>query len=103
MSLNLPEPVAAYFAADLVSANCFHPEGVVHDEGSIYRGRDAIREWREESTRKYNCSTQPFAVEQRGQQWLVRSRVSGDFPGSPADLQFSFRLMDNQIVELQIS
>lgn len=103
MSLNLPEPVAAYFAADLVSANSFHPEGVVHDEGNIYRGRGPIRKWREESARQYNFTSQPFAVERRGQQWLVSSRVTGDFPGSPADLQFSFRLMDNQIVELQIS
>ncbi len=103
MSLDLPEPLAAYFAADLVNADCFHPDGVVRDEGSTYRGRVAIREWREETARKYNYTSQPFAVERQDEKWVVSSRVIGDFPGSPADLQYSFKLMDNQIVELHIS
>ncbi len=47
MKLNVPEPVAAYFAAeeakDAVKLSlCFADAGTVHDEGKDYRGRDAF-------------------------------------------------------------
>ena len=47
MTLNLPKPIAAYFAADTASgeavARCFTEAAVVKDEGHTYRGRAAIR------------------------------------------------------------
>ena len=99
MSLDLPEPVAAYFAAE----PCFAEDAVVHDEGGTHRGRAAIQQWRQESARKYNYTSQPLAVEKSGQKWLVTSRVSGDFPGSPVELQYAFQLTGDQIVQLDIS
>ena len=103
MSLALPQPLAAYFAADLTSADCFHQEAVVRDENATHRGRAAIQRWREESARKYNYSVQPLAVRREDQRWLVSSRVTGNFPGSPVELQYAFQLADSQIVELEIS
>ena len=99
MSLDVPEPVAAYFAAK----PCFAEDAVVHDEGGIYRGRAAIQQWLEETTRKYNFTSQPLAVERAGEKWVVSSRVSGDFPGSPVELQYAFGLTGDQIAELEIS
>lgn len=103
MSLNLPEPVAAYFAADLSYADCFAEDAVVRDEGNTHNGRAAILQWRAESARRFSYTSQPFAVEKAGEKWLVSSRVSGDFPGSPVELEYAFRLSDQQIVELTIS
>lgn len=103
MFLSLPEPLAAYFAADSPSADCFAEDALVHDEGDTHRGRAAIREWRESTARKYSFTTEPLSVNQEGEKWLVRSRVSGNFPGSPVELQYSFRLSDDQIAELNIS
>ncbi|MBS2035558.1 nuclear transport factor 2 family protein [bacterium] len=103
MFLDLPEPVAAYFAADHASADCFHKHGVVRDEGSTYQGRPAVRQWREATARKYNYTNQPLAVERHDEKWVVTSRVTGNFPGSPVELQYSFKLADHQIVELEIS
>ena len=54
MTLDLPEPVAAYFAADEEGgeaiARCFTEAAVVKDEGRIHRGREAIRQWKEEAS-----------------------------------------------------
>ena len=50
MTLNLPRPIAAYFAADSASgkavARCFTDDAVVKDEGHTYNGRAAIKEWK---------------------------------------------------------
>jgi hypothetical protein len=46
MALNVPEPVAEYLAADALS-RCFTEDGTVDDEGRDYRGRDAIRQWKQ--------------------------------------------------------
>jgi hypothetical protein len=47
MSIELPKPVAAYFAAESAAdasalARCFASDGVVHDEGGAFTGRAAI-------------------------------------------------------------
>ncbi len=102
MSLPLPEPVAAYFAAHS-AADCFAENAVVHDEGGTHQGRAAIRQWREETTSKYNFTSLPLSVERKDDECLVSARVSGNFPGSPLELKYSFRLTNDQIVELSIS
>jgi ketosteroid isomerase-like protein len=48
MPLDLPGPIAEYFAAEqardaLALARCFVDDGVVHDEGGTFRGSTAIR------------------------------------------------------------
>ena len=51
MTLDPPEPIAAYLAAEEAKdadalSRCFVEDGTVHDEGREYRGRDAIRQWK---------------------------------------------------------
>src|SRR5256885_5679082 len=53
MALNVPEPVAAYLAAEEAKdadalSHCFTEDAIVHDEGRDYRGRDSIRQWKQE-------------------------------------------------------
>jgi ketosteroid isomerase-like protein len=52
MTIALPGPVAAYFAAEKAEdadalALCFAEDGVVRDEGGEFTGVTAIREWNE--------------------------------------------------------
>jgi ketosteroid isomerase-like protein len=107
MTLKLPEPLSDYFAAanahdpDRVAA-CFAADAVVHDEGVDIRGRDAIRAWAEETSRKYHHRTDPSAAEEAADRTVVTARVSGDFPGSPIDLRYRFRLAGRQIAGLDI-
>jgi hypothetical protein len=105
MQLDLPEPIAAYFAAEGVGgeavARCFTNEGVVKDEGRTYIGRQEIRRWRAEVSAKYAYTSVPFAIHHGGIT-VVESRLTGTFPGSPVDLRFCFRLERGKIAYLEI-
>ena len=107
MSLNLPDPIATYFAganardADRV-ASSFAENGVVHDEGGDHTGRTAIRGWAEETGRKYHFQAEVLHVAEAGDQTIVTARISGTFPGSPIDLTHRFKLVDGLIASLSI-
>ena len=104
--LNLPEPIAAYFAADKrdgeAIARCFTENGVVTDEGHTYRGRSAIQQWKADASAKYDYISEPFASEARDGKTIVTSRLSGNFPGSPVNLRFFFGLEGEKIASLEI-
>ena len=104
--LNLPKPIAAYFTADKGDAEavsqCFTDNAVVKDEGHTYNGRAAIKQWREEAAAKYEYTSEPFACEEKGGKLVVTSRLTGNFPGSPADLRFFFELQGDKIASLEI-
>ena len=105
--LDLPEPIAAYFAADKrdieAIAQCFTKDAVVKDEGHTYTGVMAIKQWKAETSTKYTYTSEPFAWEQRDGTTVVTSRLTGNFPGSPVDLRFFFRLERGKIEFLEIT
>lgn len=106
-NLSLPEPIAAYFAADQRDADavarCFTNHGVVTDEGRTHAGRAAITAWKTAASAKYSYTTRPLRVEQKDGSHIVTSRVSGNFPGSPVDLRFVFRFERGKISSLEIA
>ncbi len=106
MTLNLPKPVAAYFAADRGSGeaveNFFASDAVVTDEGHTYHGTDEIRKWRADVAAKFTYTCQPLTTEQQQDQTVVTSRLEGNFPGSPVNLRFFFRLAGDTIQHLEI-
>ena len=106
MPLELPKPVAAYFAADKEGAEavaqCFTETAVVQDEGHTHRGRAAIRQWKADASAKYQYTSEPFACEHSGGKTIVTSRLTGNFPGSPINLRFAFCLEGEKIAELEI-
>ena len=106
MTLDLPAPIAAYFAADREDgeavARCFTEAAVVKEEGRTYRGRAAIRQWKEDASTRYQYTSEPFACEQRNGTVVVTSRLTGTFPGSPVGLRFFFVLEGDAIASLEI-
>ena len=102
-SLNLPKPIAAYFAADKGDAEavsqCFTENAV---EGRTYKGQAAIKRWRDEAAAKYEFTSEPFACEEKEGKTVVTSRLTGNFPGSPVDLRFFFELQGARIASLEI-
>ena len=104
--LTLPEPITAYFAADLMDAHavarCFTADGRVLDEGRTHLGRAAIEAWKAAASTRYRYTTTPRRLEKHGEAYVVTSHVSGDFPGSPVDLRYFFILDSEQIAELEI-
>ncbi len=106
MSLDLPKPIAAYFAAEKSDgeavARCFIENAAVKDEGHTYAGLAAIKRWKAETSRKYTYRSQPFASEQRDGKTVVTSRLTGNFPGSPIELRFFFKLDGDRTASLEI-
>ena len=106
MTLNLPKPIAAYFAADRgdseALAQCFTESAVVKDEGHTYQGRAAIKKWKADASAKYHYTSEPLACEQKDGKFVVTSRLTGNFPGSPVELRFFFELEGEKIASLEI-
>ncbi len=106
MTLDLPQPVAAYFTADRSDsesvAQCFTDNAVVMDEGRTFKGRAAIKQWKEEASAKCQYTSEPFLFERRDGQVIVTSRLTGNFPGSPVNLRFFFILEGDHIELLEI-
>ena len=106
MSIELSRPIAAYFAADKrdseAIARCFTENAVVKDEGHTYTGLSAIKQWKAEASAEYEYTSEPFASEERDGKTIVTSRLVGNFPGSPVNLRFFFKLEGGKIAALEI-
>jgi ketosteroid isomerase-like protein len=106
-AMKLPSPIEAYFDADRrgdgeALLGCFRPDAVVTDEGRVYAGRPAIETWWRAAKAKYKHQAEPLDASGNDGGDTVRARVTGDFPGSPADLTFAFRHKDGLIAALEI-
>ena len=108
MNPRLPEILDRYFAAqnrhdidELVA--CFAPDGTVRDEGEDIRGADAIRAWKEATSRKYKVTVEPLDCRIESDRTVVAARVAGTFKGSPLVLTYRFGLTaDQRIGRLEI-
>jgi hypothetical protein len=105
--LNLPEPIAAYFDADhqgaQAVARCFTRDGRVLDEGKTHAGLAAIEAWKADASARYTYTATPYAWEKQGRSCTVTCHVSGNFPGSPVDLRYTFTLERGKIATLEIA
>jgi ketosteroid isomerase-like protein len=106
--MKLPTSIEAYFAADAAQdgstfAAAFAPDAVVQDEGETHHGPEAIRAWWLAAKAKYHHTAEPLEMAEAEGKTVVRARVSGDFPGSPAVLSFTFGMAGEEIRDLRIS
>ena len=107
MSIALPEPVAAYFAAEKKAdvdalALCFVDDAIVRDEGRTIEGVAAIKQWNAAAREKYHHTVEPIDAADRDGKTVVTGKVSGNFPNSPVQLQHIFGLEGGKIVSLEI-
>jgi hypothetical protein len=107
MNVKMPDSIASFFemsngAKALVLERIFTENAVVDDENQTHRGHEAIRTWLQEAKRKYVYTVEPLHVFQRDATVTVRARVSGNFPGSPVELNHVFRLAGGKIECLEI-
>ena len=107
MPLNLPAPVAAYIAGEngddaTALAHCLAENAVVQDEGHAMKGLAAIQRWKAETKQKYHHTVEPLAAVQKDGKTVVTGRLTGEFPGSPIELQFVFGLEGDRISSLEI-
>lgn len=107
MHLSLPEPIETYFAvsngADIARlSSCFSADAIVIDEGDTHHGLQAIRSWQHDARQKFSYFVELLHVERDNQRVTVLTRVAGEFPGSPVQLNHVFQLADNRIRSLEI-
>lgn len=105
-ALTLPEPIAAYFAAEHdpeVLARCFAAQAVLKDDGHTLVGVDAIKAFLAEASAKYSATSVPSAIERQEKHHVVRAIVGGNFPGSPILLSYRFELERGLIASLEIT
>jgi hypothetical protein len=101
MKQPLPAVLDRYFEAqnahdiDALVA-CFAPDAVVQDEGEAIVGTAAIRAWKQQTSAKYQVTVEPLDCRREDGETVVVARVSGTFPGSPADLTYRFGLADDE-------
>ena len=57
---------------------------------------------RPKSSTKYTYTSEPLVLDQRDGMTVVTSRLTGNFPGSPVELRFFFRLERGKIAFLEI-
>ncbi len=104
---NLPKPIALYVEAENTGDmklfdQCFAEDAVVRDENETHTGLAAIKEWKAETKRKYQHTADPLRTAERDGKFIVTNRLTGDFPGSPIELDFVFTLAGDKITSLEI-
>ena len=107
MSLDFPSPLATYLGAVNRGetenvAEYFAEHAVVRDEDKTIEGLDAIKQWMAQTKKKYQHTIEPLKFAQRDDKTIVTNRLTGNFPGSPIDLQFIFGLDGDKIASLEI-
>ena len=107
MNVSMPSVLAAYFAAEDaadtdVLERCFAPDAVVHDEGRVMQGLDAIQAWKIAARAKYLYHVTPQRASTVGVTTTVLARVTGSFAGSPVELTYTFELANEKIASMEI-
>ena len=107
MTIALPPTIARFIdasnARDLeASVDCFGEEAVVEDEGRTHRGIIEVRAWKQATEERFRYTIEPTDIEERDGHSLVRAILAGNFPGSPVELTYDFRLVDDAIESLRI-
>ena len=107
MSISLPPPVDLYVKLENSGevealSECFSLKATVRDEHRTYKGLAAIKEWRAETKRKYGHTIHPLGITDRDGKTVLTAGLTGNFPGSPITVEFSFVLENGKIVSLDI-
>jgi hypothetical protein len=103
----LPNGIEAFFAAmnaqdaDAVAA-CFTAGARMRDEGRTHVGPTDIAAWLKTASFERQVVSTPRSFERDGGVDVVVASIAGNFPGSPIDLPFRFRMKGRQISELEI-
>ena len=106
MNTNLPPVVSAFFHAHNTGdtdafGQLFTADAVVNDEAHEHRG-PGIKTWMDGAVAKYKPVADVTDLAKVGEQTVATARVSGNFPGSPAQIRYRFTLKKGKIAALVI-
>ena len=106
MSLNLPQPIADYIAANARldidgMLKPFLHDAVFIDNGKHFEGQAAIRELLENEVMPVKAIFTPDQVRQEGGDVVLEGPAHGTFPGSPIRFTYRFTLAHGAIQTLE--
>lgn len=106
VNIELPPVIAAFFHAtnkrefeDFLTL--FTADAHVTDESKDHHGA-AILEWIEHATAEAKPIADVTDVKYAGNDTVVTATISGNFPGSPIPLHYTFTLRDGKVARLHI-
>jgi hypothetical protein len=104
---NLPKPIAVYVLAENsgdtnLFDQCFAENAVVRDENETHKGLAEIKKWKAETKEKYQHTVDPLRLAEKDGTFIVTNRLTGNFPGSPIELDFVFTIQGEKVVSLEI-
>jgi hypothetical protein len=107
MPIDLPHPIDLYVKIENSNeveglSECFAPTATVRDERQTYEGLAAIKAWKAGTKKKYKHTMTPLEVADRDGKTVLKARLTGNFPGSPVTVGFSFALENGKIASLEI-
>jgi len=108
MPTQLQQSISNYFVAankhDVAGMLAFFTEGAsVLDEGHERNGLTEIEQWMNETLANTDIKMELLSVQENAKGTDVVSRLTGTFPGSPADLRFAFKMTGGKISRLEIT
>jgi len=108
MTLRLPDALQTYFdvsnGGDVAQlASCFCPQATVFDENQRHVGIAAIEAWQHKVRKAFVFQVQPLQARQGKNGLSVLTRLAGNFPGSPVQLNHVFTLEGDLIRSLEIT
>jgi hypothetical protein len=103
----LPKGIEAFFEAmnardvDAVAA-CFVDGAVMKDEGRVHVGPADISGWLKTASFERHVVSTPRSWRRDGGVDVVVASIAGNFPGSPIDLSYRFRMTGDRVSGLEI-
>ena len=82
-------------------ADCFSETAVVFDEGKTHNGKTEIQQWIEKANQEYKAVMKPLEYSNADE--ILKAEISGNFPGSPINLNYHFELKNGLIESLKIT
>lgn len=106
-SISIPEAVAQYINAANrfdapTAAECFTPDALVRDEQKEHVGRAAIQRWISQTSDASSPQVTVTRARSIGATVALVGQVTGNFAGSPVELEYEFRLQEGKIAQLTI-
>lgn len=109
--MNTPSTITQYFQMknnhdNQALLSLFTPDAIVKDTGEKLelQGTAEIKKWIEKSLSGLNLHTDIIdqAFNQEENQWIINTKVSGDFKASPALFKYFILLQDEKISSLRV-
>lgn len=96
--------LTAHVARDTDAAlRAFTSTAVVVDDGTTYRGVEAIRRFHSKAGTEFTYTTELVGAQRiDDEHWVAVHRLVGDFPGGVVELGYHFAMDDDLVAELVI-